>query len=54
MKLKEFNFNSIVVRGLSIFVGNEEVVVDFIGDALRKVPHLKDFEIIDTNYYFLH
>ncbi len=52
MKLKEFNFNNITVRGLSIFVDGKEVASGFIGEVLKKITHLKDYEIKDTNYYF--
>ena len=52
MKLKEFNFNEIPCKGLSIFVDNENVSSGFIGEVLREIPHLKDYEIKDTCYYF--
>jgi hypothetical protein len=52
MKLKEFNFNSIPVIGLSIFVDGKEVETGFIGEVLDKIPHLKDYEIVNTNYFF--
>lgn len=52
MKLREFNFNDIPVRGLSIFVGEKEVEMGFIGEVLRKIPHLADHEILSTNIYF--
>lgn len=51
MKLREFNFNEIPVRGLSIFVDDKEVAMGFIGDVLREIPHLADYEIKETNYY---
>lgn len=59
MKLREFNFNSIFVRGLCI---KEEgaLVIDegrcyegFIGEVLRAIPiEWADREIKDTRYYF--
>ena len=52
MKLREFNFNNILVRGLSVFVNDKCVSEGFIGEVLREVPHLADYEIKDTNYYF--
>ena len=52
MKLKEFNFNEIPVKGLSIFVNDKEVAMGFIGEVLKKIPHLADHEIKETNYYF--
>ena len=54
MKLKEFNFNEIPVRGLSIFVDNKEVAMGFIGETLRKIAplNLADKEIKETNIYF--
>lgn len=52
MKLKDFDFNEIPVRGLSIFVDNKEVACGFISEVLKKIPHLKDCEIKSTNYYF--
>lgn len=52
MKLKEFKFNDIPVRGLSIFVDGKEVVNGFIGEVLREIPHLADHKIVDTNIYF--
>jgi len=52
MKLKEINFNEIPVRGLSIFVDDKEIASGFIGEVLRKIPHLANYEIKDTNYYF--
>lgn len=51
MKLKEFNFNSIPVRGLSIFKDDKEVAMGFIGEVLKQIPHLANCEIKDTNYY---
>lgn len=51
MKLREFNFNEIPVRGLSIFVDDKEVAMGFIGDVLREIPHLADYEIKETNHY---
>lgn len=52
MKLKEFKFNDIPVKGLSIFVGKKEVANGFIGEVLREIPHLAEHEIVDTNIYF--
>ena len=54
MKLRELNFNEIKddVLGLSIYVNDQEVAVGNIGDVLRQIPHLADYEIKDTNYYF--
>ena len=54
MKLREFKFNSISERGLSIFVGEKEVSCGFIGDVLREITplHLEDMEIKSTNSYF--
>jgi hypothetical protein len=54
MKLKEFNFNEIPVRGLSIFVDDKEVAMGFIGETLRKIVplNLADKEIKSTNIYF--
>ena len=51
MKLKEFNFNEIPVKGLSIFVDGKEVAMGFIGDVLREIPYLAEHEIKETNYY---
>ena len=51
MKLREFNFNEIPVKGLSIFVDDKEVAMGFIGEVLRKIPHLADHEIKSTNIY---
>lgn len=52
MKLKEFKFNTIPVKGLSIFVDDKEVAIGFIGEVLREIPHLADYEIKSTNFYF--
>ena len=52
MKLKDFNFNDITVKGLAIYVDGKVVANGFIGDVLKEIPHLKDYEIKDTNYYF--
>jgi len=51
MKLKEFNFNKINTLGLAIFVDNDEVACDPIGEVLREIPHLADYEIKSTNIY---
>ena len=51
MKLREFNFNEIPVKGLSIFVGDKEVATGFIGEVLKQIPHLADYEIKSTNIY---
>lgn len=52
MKLNEFDFNSISTRGLAIYENGTLIASGFIGDVLRRIPHLKDKEILDTNYYF--
>lgn len=51
MKLREFNFNTIPVKGLSVFVDDKEVAMGFIGEVLRQIPHLADYEIKSTNVY---
>ena len=51
MKLREFKFREIPVRGLSIFVDDKEVAMGTIGEVLRQIPYLADYEIKDTNYY---
>lgn len=51
MKLREFDFNEIPVKGLSIFVNDKEVAMGFIGEVLKEIPHLADYEIKETNYY---
>ena len=51
MKLMEFNFNEIKVKGLSIFVDNKEVICGLIGEVLKSVPHLRECKIKETNYY---
>ena len=51
-RMQEFKFNDIPVIGLSIFVDEKEVAMGFIGKVLRQIPHLKDFVITSTNYYF--
>lgn len=52
MKLREFKFNDIPVKGLSIFVNDKEVAMGFINEVLRQIPHLADHEIKSTNIYF--
>ena len=53
MKLREFKFNDIPVRGLSIFVDGKEIASGFIGEVLREIPiECADYEIISTNYFF--
>lgn len=51
MKLREFNFNEIPVKALSIFIDDKEVAVGFIGEVLREIPHLADHRIKSTNIY---
>ena len=51
MRLREFNFNEIEVKGLSIFVDDKEVAMGFIGDVLREIPHLADYTIKEADYY---
>ena len=51
MKLRDFNFNTISVKGLSVFVDGKEVAMGFVGEVLRQIPHLADYEINETNYY---
>lgn len=59
MKLKEFNFNSIMVCGLCI-KEEDTVVTDkkkcfegFIGEVLRAIPiEWAEREIKETRYYF--
>ena len=53
MKLREFNFNSLPVPGLSIFVDWKEIAMGYIGDVLRAIPvECADYEIESTNYFF--
>ena len=52
MKLKEFDFNSISVKGLSIFKDGKEVASGFIGEVLKQIPHLANYKIKSTNNYF--
>lgn len=52
MKLKDFNFNDIPVKELSVFVGKKEVEYDYIGEVLKRIPHLAEHEILSTNTYF--
>jgi len=52
LKLREFNFNQIPVKGLSIFVGDKNVASGFIGEVLNQVTHLADYKIKSTNYFF--
>lgn len=51
MKLREFKFNTIPCKGLSIFVNDKEVAMGYIGEVLREIPHLADYEIKSTNIY---
>lgn len=51
-KLIDVRFNKIPVNGLSIFIEDEEVASGYIGEVLEQVPHLADYEIKSTNYYF--
>ena len=59
MKLREFNFNSIMTRGLCIkedgAVGTDKnrCFEGFIGDVLRAIPiEWADREIKETRYFF--
>lgn len=59
MKLKEFNFNSIPVRGLcikeegTITTDKEKCFEGFIGETLRKIPiEWAEREIKETRFYF--
>ena len=52
MILRQFKFNEIPVMGLSIFVGSKEVATGFIGEVLEQIPHLADYVIKETNFYF--
>ena len=59
MKLREFNFNSILVRGLciveegAISTDKERSFTGFIGEVLRAIPiSWADREIKETRYYF--
>jgi hypothetical protein len=52
MKLREFNFKELSVPYLSIYVEGKQIEFGFIGEVLRKIPHLADYEIKDINYYF--
>ena len=52
LKLEQFNFSNITVRGLSIFIDNKEVICGFVADVLKQISHLKNYEIKSTNYYF--
>lgn len=59
MKLREFNFNSIPVRGLcvkeegAVVTDKERCYEGFIGEVLRRLPlSWADREIVDTRYYF--
>lgn len=59
MKLREFNFNSIFVRGLCVMeegstsTDRDKCYEGFIGDVLRKIPiEWADREIKDTRLFF--
>lgn len=53
MKLREFNFNEIPVKGLSIFVDEKEIAMGFIGEVLKAIPiECADYEIVSTNFFF--
>jgi hypothetical protein len=54
LKLREFNFNTLKGKaiGLSIFIDDKEVIMGFIGEVLKQIPHLAEYEIKSTNYYF--
>ena len=52
MKLKDFNFNNTHVKGLSIFVDGKEIAMGYTGEVLQKIPHLAEYEIESTNYFF--
>ena len=52
MTLREFKFRQLRCPGLSIFVDDKEVASGFIGEVLRKIPHLADYEIVSTNMFF--
>jgi len=52
MKLREYKFKKLKVPGLSVYVDDKEVASGFIGEVLRQIPHLADYEIKRTNYYF--
>lgn len=59
MKLREFNFNSIMQRRLCVMEKGATVLErgkcfeGFIGDTLRKLPlDWADREIVDTRVYF--
>lgn len=51
-QLVDIRFKEVGVRGLSIFIGDKEIASGFIGEVLDKVPHLAEYEIESTNYYF--
>ena len=59
MKLREFNFNSIMVRGLCIMeegpisTDKDRSYTGFIGEVLRAIPiEWADREIKETRTYF--
>lgn len=54
MKLREFKFNDIPLRGLSIMKDGKDVKTGFISEVLSssKVIALADMEIKDTRTYF--
>ena len=33
-------------------MNDKEIASGFIGEVLRNIPHLANYEIKDTNYYF--
>jgi hypothetical protein len=51
-RLRDIKYNDIDVPGLSIIDGEKEVASGFIGEVLRKIPHLADREVRSTNYFF--
>lgn len=52
LKVRDINFNDIWATHLSVFVDDKEVATGFIGEVLKKIPHLADSEVKSTNYYF--
>lgn len=50
--LKDINYNNLCIKGLSIFDDDKEVASGFIGEVLKKIPHLADKEVKSSNYFF--
>jgi hypothetical protein len=51
-RLRDIDYNNLYCNGLSIYQNGKEITCGSIGEVLRRIPHLANEIVKDTNIYF--